>query len=366
MNYKIGRSSKKDINEAVSEATLGLTKPKLIMFFSGVENFEQYTSELQKRFEGSVIIGATTFAAFCSEGSFKENIMVLGVNEGIECYGDVLEDADKFPIKCVERICGCIKKLSDTSNTVCFEVANGLINCEEIVLSTLNAVLNEKDIPLFGGTAGDKGKAEKTLISFNGKVYNNAAAFVIIKNLNGKISLYKENIYKPTGHYFNATKVDLRSRTVYEFDNKPALEVVADALGTITNDVPKYLDSYPLGRIVGKDLYIIANKGAAEKNAMSYHARIYKNSHMVLLEPDDYKKVNEETIKKIQAENKNPSLSIMVNCLARSILFESDGYLDTFCKKMGAALGNYIGFAGYGEQLNDQHCNQTMVVAVFE
>jgi hypothetical protein len=33
---------------------------------------------------------------------------------------------------------------------------------------------------------------------------------------------------------------------------------------------------------------------------------------------------------------------------------------------MSSALGDYIGFAGYGEQLKDQHFNQTMVLAVFE
>ncbi len=43
MDYKIGKSEKKDIKSAVDEATLGLIKPKLILFFSGVESFEQYS-----------------------------------------------------------------------------------------------------------------------------------------------------------------------------------------------------------------------------------------------------------------------------------------------------------------------------------
>ncbi|MDF2937010.1 MAG: hypothetical protein K0Q90_2383, partial [Paenibacillaceae bacterium] len=47
-------------------------------------------------------------------------------------------------------------------------------------------------------------------------------------------------------------------------------------------------------------------------------------------------------------------------------LFEGDGYLNGFAQDMSAALGNYVGFAGYGEQLGQQHFNQTMVLAVFE
>ena len=87
---------------------------------------------------------------------------------------------------------------------------------------------------------------------------------------------------------------------------------------------------------------------------------------MVLLEPDDYRAVIKQTISKIKKDIPSPSFAIMVNCLARSLLFEQDHYLDSFAKEMGSALGNYIGFAGYGEQLKQQHFNQTMILAVFE
>jgi hypothetical protein len=87
---------------------------------------------------------------------------------------------------------------------------------------------------------------------------------------------------------------------------------------------------------------------------------------MVLLEPDDYREVLRRTREQVKRDIPNPSLTIMIHCLARSILFEKDGYLNDFAKEMGNTLGNYIGFAGYGEQLNQQHFNQTMVLAVFE
>jgi hypothetical protein len=366
MNYKIGRSPKSDFKEAVSEASAGLKSPKLILFFSDINNFEGYNKEIKERFENSIIIGSTTFAGFCKEGAFKSTLLMLGIEDGIECYGDVLEEVDKHPLKYVDRIINCTDKFKDTSNTVCFEISSALISCEELVLSTFNSILEQKKIPLFGGSSGDFGRAEKTLISFNGQVYNNACAFVIIKNLSGKIKLYRENIYKPTSHYFTATKVDVKNRIVYEYDNKPAAKVTAEALGTTINNLPKYLDSYPLGRIIGNDMYITANQGVTPNNGMCYHARVYNNSKMVLLEPDDYKQVISETILKVKKDVPNPSLSIMINCLARSMLFEKDGYLNEFALQMSNALGNYVGFAGYGEQLNQQHFNQTMVLAVFE
>lgn len=366
MDYKVGRSSNMNLNEAVSEAVKGLVSPKLILFFSDVQHFEGYTAIIKEKFEKSIILGATTFAGFCKHGAYKDTLLVMGIEDGIECYADILEEVDRYPLKYVDRITGCIDKFNNISNTVCFEISSALISCEELVLSTFNSVLSEKNIPLFGGSSGDAGRAEKTMISFNGKVYNNACAFVIIKNLGGKIKLYRENIYKPTNHYFTATKVDVRNRIVYEYDNKPAAKVTAEALNTTVEDLSKYLDSYPLGRIIGNEMYITANQMVTKNNGMSYHARVYNNSKMVLLEPDDYKRVNNETIEKVKREMPNPSMSIMINCLARSMLFENDGYLNEFARNMGSALGNYIGFAGYGEQLNEQHFNQTMVLAVFE
>ncbi len=366
MEYIIGKSRKQQGKQAVLEATAGMKQPKLILFFSEADNFPLYTLEMKEQFPESIIIGSTTFVGLCKEGAYKDTLLVLGIEAGIECYGDVLEEVDKYPLKYIDRVQNCVNQFKNTDNTICFEVSSALISSEELILSTLNSVLTDKGIPLFGGSAGDRGNAEKTMISFNGKLLEKACAFVILKNLGGAIKLYRENIYRPTKHHFTATKVDIRNRTVYEYDYEPAAKVMAKALNTDISNLPLFLDSYPLGRLIGSDMYITANQGVTEQNGMAYHARVYNNSHMVLLEPDDYREVLRRTREQVMKEVPKPSLTIMVHCLARSILFEKDGYLDVFAKEMGSSLGNYVGFAGYGEQLNQQHFNQTMVLAVFE
>jgi hypothetical protein len=366
VKYSIGKSVEDDPIKAVDEATKGIRNPKLIIFFSGVTHFEEYTKEIKRAFPDSISMGTTTFVSLCKEGAYKETLFVLGIEDGIECYGDVLEEVDRYPLKYVERVEACAKKMQKTTNSICFEFSTALLCSEESILATLNSVLLDYNIPVVGGSAGDKGVAEKTMVSFDGKVCEKACVFVIIRNLGGKINLYRENIYKPTNHYFTATKVDNRTRTVFEYDNKPAAEMIAKALNTDIKTLPKYLDSHPMGRLVGSHMYITANCKVDDNKGMVYHTRVYNNSKMVLLEPDNYKEVIDKTIEKIHTEVPNPSLTIMVHCLARSILFEGDGYLEEFAKKMGHTLGNYVGFAGYGEQVRQQHFNQTMVLAVFE
>lgn len=366
IKYKFGKSETNDLNEAIKAANLETSNPSLILFFSGVDKFEEHAKGMKERFPEAITMGSTTFATFCKEGAFKETLVILAFEEGIRCQASLLEEVDRYPLKYIERVKECASTFQKPENTICLEFSSALISCEELVLSTLNAVLSKKKIPVFGGSSGDKGKAEKAFISLNGKVYQDACAFVMIENLGGKIKLYRENIYKPTKHYLKSTKVDVRKRIVYEYNNKPAAKVIADALGTTLEQLPKYLDSYPMGRIIGNEMYIVANNSVLNGSAMEYHARIYNNSQVVLLEPDDYKKVIQHTLDQVKKECGKPSFTLMVNCLARSLLFESDGYLNEFATHVGHNLGDYIGFAGYGEQLNEQHFNQTMVLAVFE
>lgn len=366
MEYKIGRSNQRQAKDAVDEAVRGLRKPKLIMAFSGIDQFEEYQKELAARFPDSIVMGASTYVGLCVDGAFKNQLMVLGIEDGIDCYADVLEDADQYPLRYVNRVKECVSKLGSVQNSVCISFSAAFLGCEESVLATLNSVLLEKNIPLLGGTAGDDCSGKKTFVALNGKVWTNAAVFVMLRNKGGKIRFYRENIYCPTKHQFVATKVDIEKRIVYEYNRRPAAQCVAEALNTTVDGLSKYLDSYPMGRIVGDEMYITANCAVAERQGMMYHARVYNNARMALLEPGDYKEIVHQTRQQIKRENSGKTLTFMVHCLARSLLFEGDGYLDTFAKETGREIGDYIAFSGYGEQLNQQHFNQTMAAAVFE
>ncbi|WP_167956952.1 FIST signal transduction protein [Anaerosporobacter faecicola] len=366
MKYYIGRSSNTNVTEAVKEATQNLTKPKLIFFFCGVSHFSEYTKEFYNLFPASITIGSTTIVELCKEGAFKDQLLVLGIEDGIECSADLLEDVDRYPVKYVNRVEQCVKKMSSLQNCICFVFSNAFLGCEESVLNTLNSVLMEKNIPVVGGTAGNNAKENVTYVALNGKIVEKSSVFVLIRNLGGKIHFIRENIYKSTGKTFIATKVDSRQRIVYEYDHRPAADVIAEALNTTVSGLSKYMDTCPMGRIIGNHMYITANCSVLENKGIMYHARVYNNAKMALLEPDDYRTVGEETFREIKKEVPKPSLTLIVHCLARTLLFEGEGYLQEYAKKIGTELGDYVGFSGYGEQLNQHNFNQTMTAVVFE
>ena len=367
MEYNIGIGKSKDAEQCVREATSKFRKPKLILFFSPVDQFDIYTKLMYEKFPDSICMGATSIAMFSNTGAEKDVLKAIGFESGIKCSADVLEDVDKYPIKYVERVKRCVDDVRDTKNTICLEFTTALLCEEESVLSALNSVLIDKGIPVFGGTAGDAGTAIGTKVSLNGKVRERSSVFAIIHNEGGAIKIFRENIYKPvTGNVLTATKADGQKRTVYEYNHQPAANVFAKELGVPVGEISKYFDTNPLGRIVGDELYITANCSQAGNQAITYHARIYNNSKIMVLGPENYKETIAETMQQIKKAVPRPSFSLMCHCLARTILFDGDGYLTEYAKTMGNVLGNYIGFSGYGEQYGEQHFNQTMTVAVFE
>lgn len=367
MEYNIGIGKSTNPETCVQEATAKFRKPKLILFFSAVENFERYTELIYQKFPESICMGATTIAAFSRDGADKTALKAVGIESGIKCSADVLEDVDKYPIRYVERVKRCVDEVRDTRNTICLEFTTALLCAEESVLATLNTVLLDKKIPVFGGTAGDAGTATGTKVSLNGRVREKSSVFAIIHNEGGAVKIFRENIYKPiTGNVLTATKADGQKRTVYEYNNQPAVKVFAQELGVAESQVSNHFDTNPLGRIVGEELYITANCAMAGSQGITYHARVYNNSRILVLEPDNYREIVAQTMQKIKKEVPSPSFAIMCHCLARTLLFDGEGYLNEYAKTMGTVLGNYIGFSGYGEQYGEEHFNQTMTVAVFE
>jgi len=56
MNYKVGKSSKSDLKEAISEATIGLKSPKLILFLM-LKILKYILKKLEKNLKTVLFLG---------------------------------------------------------------------------------------------------------------------------------------------------------------------------------------------------------------------------------------------------------------------------------------------------------------------
>lgn len=359
-------SKEENIEHCCQEIIAENAKPILLIFFSEEVDFWYYAKELHLAFPDATSIGSSTYINFSSAGFSQSGLSVMAIFSGIECSAGLLFEIDRHPKNYIEHISNAVQKLSSLENTCCMEFSTPFSNSEELVLDTFKAVLGNKNIPLFGGSAGLVNQNNNGFVALNGDIFINTCAFIFIHNLNGKIFLYNESIFKKTPLQFIATDIDCEDRKVYEYDEQPAADVISKALKVDLENLPEVLVHHPMGRIVNNKIFITDHNKIFPDGSISYYSRIYNHTKMVLLEPDDFERVWAETAEEVHKNIPSPSFTIAINCLSRTIIFEKEKKQYLFVSALKRNYGDFIGLSGYGEQLDFMHLNKSLIIAAFE
>lgn len=351
MKQFFGMSQRGNLDEALQ----GLYRPQFIMLLSNSEQFEDHVTALEKRFPGVPSIG-------CIGMSYQINVVEHGVgiiafSDGVTAAANVLEQASTMPVKYIQRLERDMQTLGGSSrDTVCIDFCSGNDAC---VLTTIYTALRKRGISLVGGTGGE-GR-----VSANGRIYQDAVAYALVRNQGGRVKTYKENIYHQMGDYrFIASNTDRANYILGSLNGKPAKQVYKSILHVTDEEILTRTFQNPFGKINGDDTCIISIK-EVNGNALACFRQVNDSDVLILLELGDYQAITRSTIQQIQQEFPRRSAVFSVNCLFRYKLFSERGYMQTYLREM-AALGCHAGFVGYGEHYNNRFVNQSMTCVVFE
>lgn len=351
MRQFFGKSQSGDLSEAVR----GLENPQFIMLMSNNKQFEAHVRELEKRFPGVASIGCIGMSYDIR--MVEEGVGVVAFLDGVNATADVLEQVSVMPVKYISRLERDVQKINGTrEDTVCIDFCAGNDAC---VLTTINTVLKHRKIPLVGGT-GDAGK-----VSANGRIYQDAVAYAIVRNLNGRVKTYKENIYRKLKNYrFIAADTDKEKYVIGTLNGKPAKQVYKNILHVTDEQILTQTFQNPFGKLNGDDTCIISIK-EVQGDALACFRQVNDSDVLLLLQLADYEAVVQRTIQNICNDFPSRSAVFTVNCLFRYKLFCERGYMDTYLQEM-AGLGSHAGLVGYGEHYNNRFVNQSMTCVVFE
>ena len=351
MRQLFGMSQRGNLQEAVR----GLRNPQLIMLLSNGDQFESHVEQLEKLYPRVPSIG-------CIGMSYDTKVVEKGVGvvafyDGVSATANVLEEVSVMPVKYIERLERDVRTINSLNeDTVCIDFCTGNDAC---ALTTIYSVLKHKNISLVGGT-GDAGK-----VSANGKVYQDAVAYALVKNNHGRVKTYKENIYHQMGNYrFIASKTDKAKYILGKLNGVPARQVYQDILHVTEKEIQTQTFKNPFGKINGDDICIISIKEVSG-NALTCFRQVNDSDVLIMLELGDYKAIVKDTIRMIQNDFPKISAVFSVNCLFRYLLFTDNHYMEEYLREM-SALGNHVGLVGYGEHYNNRIVNQSMTCVVFE
>lgn len=351
MKQYFGKSRSGDLKEAVR----GIVKPQFLMLFSNVDQFETHVKELEKMFPGVPSIGCIGMSY--DTGIVEKGAGVIAFSDGVCAAADVLEEVSTMPVKYIKRLERDVKSVgASRDNSICIDLCTGNDAC---VLTTIYSVLRKKGISLVGGT-GDAGK-----VSANGRVYEDAVAYAVVKNEKGRVKAYKENIYhQMEGHRFIASHTNRAKYIIGELNGQPARQVYQKILNISEQEIETQTFKNPFGKLNGDDICIVSIK-EVQGDALACFRQVNDSDVLVLLELGDFRETVRGTIRKIQEDFPRVSAVFSVNCLFRYLLFNQNHYMQEYLDEMGR-LGSHAGFVGYGEHYNNRFVNQSMTCVVFE
>ncbi len=369
MAFFVGHSKLDDVDLALNEATSTFDNPDILFYFAPLSKIQEVTEKIYKRFPNSICVGTSSHYIYSKSGLKRNQFSCFGFKDVTETAADIILEIDRYPLKYADRVENAVKKLSSTENTVCISVSTAFSMSEELLLTTLNSVCSKYNIPVVGGNAGldpeelKKG-IRKTYIGFNGKSYENASAFVMIKGLKSQIKIYEEHFYKPTGIELLITAINIKNNTVLEINNMPAAEGLAKILKCSISEIPEKMSYYQFGKYVDGKLLISSFGRMFEDGSLEFNAHLFNQTKVMLLEPGDINSVFENTFKKIKTESPDAKIGFLIHCQGRSVFLDEINILEEYAASIGNLFSYFSGFSSMGEQVGNRHLNHSMVLVV--
>jgi len=367
--FSTNNQTKQAFNEVRSQLD---NKAKFVLFFSSTNyDFHKLTSLFHQDFKESEVLGVTTTGEITTEGFKEYSLSAISFSgDDIRAKGILMNDIEKYPIFHREELTSSLKHVGIDPNAHTYKgnelglvFPNGLIAAEEKMLSVVNSVFKHDGFPLFGGTAGDNAKFVETLVSYNG-VTSNKGGLVLFMKSNSDFTIYKENIFQTTQKVMKITRADAESRIVYEINGRKASSEYARLLGVSESSLSNYFMSNPLGRRINDEIFIASPFQVLPSGAIQFYCQVYQDSVVYLLEPKPSIEALKNTLSSVKKEFKEIEGVLAINCILRKLQFEQQNVVNSLNQEL-KGLPNLCGFSSYGEQLNKNQLNQTLVLLSF-
>lgn len=361
-----GFSTNSSAQEAIDEIWEQTTQPdaKLtVLYCSPSYDLTALARRVRERFADSTVIGCTTAGEFGPGGYLDQSISAFSIGgPTFEAVTGTLDDLQRFDIP---EGHGLTRKLlqelrakgvqPSSRNTFGYLLIDGLSIREEIVASALHGSMN--DIPLFGGSAGDRLRFEKTMLFSNGEFLSDRAILSLVTTTR-PFEVFKKQHFVESSVQLVITEADPARRLVTEINGEVACREYADAIGKDVQELgPDVFAAHPLVLSISGNSYVRSIQKVNEDGSLSFYCAIDEGIVLRVAEGKDIFNHLREALEDIRRSIGEPALIIGCDCVLRHLEYEQAGLKEA----VGNLLRAYhvVGFSTYGEQFNAMHVNQT-------
>jgi len=365
------KNSVSEIIEDLKDQFYGLKSQMLIYFASSHINQEKLAAELGRAFPENVIFGCSTAGEIVSGKMLKNSVVVMGFfnniikNASVEVIEHIKDTSEeeiegkiKIAFKNFENHFGISLKDMDFRKYAGIILIDGLSCAEERLMDVIGDLTN---VIFVGASAGDDIKFKETYVHAKGHSYTNGAVLAIFEP-DTDFDIIKTQSFCSTGKKLIANRVNAKTRTVIEFNNKPAAQAYAEALGVSIDMANNYFMTNPIGLMIKDEPYVRSPKEIKE-NSIVFLSNLLEGMELELLKSTDIIKDTRKAV--FDKVNEMGDLSGIINfhCILRTLELEQKGMEEDY----GKIFLNVptIGFSTYGEEYLG-HINQTSTMLVFK
>ncbi|MBR6268400.1 MAG: FIST C-terminal domain-containing protein [Selenomonadaceae bacterium] len=361
---RVKKGQEESLERSLEVVAESVESPQMLLFYSRPGTLEQAAAFFADRFPDIPTLGICSTSVVCNGVVDEPDILLMSFDDEYRIACGLIRDLSQCPVQHVFQFQKDVESVgAGDEDTVCLEYCTGN---EEMLVTTLNAVLDKYDIPMVGSTVFEglerMGKGE---VACCGDIFMDACIYAVIRCNRGKVRTYYENIYMRTElTVHQVTKVDVDKRSIIEIDGRPAADVYCDVVQVPRESIVEMNQRYPFGRVLGTRIFVADVAKVMPDGSLCCNKRLNPNDAICFMDYGRYQEVARETIERVQQENKNIYFTITGDCIHRFWLYQSDKFLERHAnnlRRLGEHAGNICG----GEQYHHQHINQSMVMIVF-
>lgn len=354
-----------DIEHAVEFALDSARNPAFLIYLIQGNGLYQAAHAVERRFPGVPAIGARNSLISVAGSTYIPSATVLVFDESFEVSCGIVERLDECPVASIRTVQKAAEAVHPgDGDTLCLECCSS--GNEERLVSTLNAALRPYGIDVAGWSVHSGRLGISNPVACAGNVYENACAFACIRNKNGRIAVFREDIYTRLDDVMHqVTKVGAATRTLIELDGEPAADVYTRELGISSEQISDRMLVNPFGRDVGGEIFISAMSELGARGELHLAKQLNLNDYVCILKLGDYRAIEQAFIDRVKASVPDRDFTLTIDCVTRRDLFKSMDFIGEHAANIDQ-LGPGIDIISDGEQYLNQHVNQTMVAVVFE
>ena len=367
LDVKMGASQSMEPAIAAQELFEAIDQPDIslaLFYCSSVYDLNALETELNKLFKGVNLIGCTSAGEISTAGYNKGSLIGLSVaskdftvvTERIDGLSDFQMTQGETVVQSLNRQLTSLGKPPSSDNTFGFLLIDGLSSQEEIVADSLHRNLGS--IQLFGGSAADGDRFEKTHVYHEGAFHTGSAIFSLI-HTKYPFVIFKTEHFHRSNEDIVVTEADVARRVVSEINGLPAAQEYARVMGvdTVENLTPTMFATHPVAVSIGGENFVRSIMKVNEDETISFACAIDEGIVLSVAEADDLIDDLKAAMDNLNQKIGKPQLVLGCDCLFRMIEMEQKSIKEEVGKIL--AENNVFAFSTYGEQYNGMHVNQT-------